>query len=62
MAIPFPYNRKASNYFIQFAKYQNQIHWDDWSFCKIVKNAMPARVSKELCYSKEDLSSFEGYK
>jgi len=26
MAISFPHNEKASNYFIQFAKYQNQIH------------------------------------
>jgi len=32
------------------------------TLCKVVKDAIPTRISKELCYSKEDLSSFEGYK
>jgi len=27
-----------------------------------VKDAIPTRISKELHYSQEDLSSFEGYK
>jgi len=29
VSIPFPQDGKAVNYFIQFAKYQNWIHWDD---------------------------------
>jgi len=62
ITIPFPHNRRAVNYFICFAKYQNQIRWDNRSLCKVVKDTILTRISKELCYSQEDLSSFEGYK
>ena len=31
VAIIFPNDGKAINYFIRFAKYQNRIHWDDHS-------------------------------
>jgi len=62
VAIPFPNEGKATDYFIRFAKYQNRIRWDDQSLRKVVKDAVPARISDELRYSKEDLSSFEGYK
>jgi len=62
VSIPFPHDGKATDYFIRFAKYQNRIHWEDRSLHKVVKDAIPARISKELRYSKEDLSSFEGYK
>jgi len=62
VAIPFPPDGKAVTYFIQFAKYQNRIWWDDHSLQKVVKDAILARISKELCFSKEDLSMFEGYK
>jgi len=40
VAIPFPNDGKAVNYFIQFAKYQNQIRWDDCSLRKVVKDAL----------------------
>ena len=62
VSIPFPYDRKATDYFICFAKYQNRIRWEDRSLCKVVKDTILARISEELCYSREDLSSFEGYK
>ena len=62
ITIPFPHNRKAANYFICFAKYQNQIRWNNRSFCKVVKDTISTRISKELRYSQEDLSSFEEYK
>jgi len=60
--IPFPPDGKAVTYFIQFAKYQNRICWGDCSLQKVVKDAIPPRISEELCYSKEDLSIFEGLK
>lgn len=31
VAIPFPNDGKAINYFIQFTKYQNHIQWDNRS-------------------------------
>jgi len=48
VSIPFPHNRKAINYFIQFAKYQNHIHWDDQALQKIVKDAISSRIKDEL--------------
>ena len=62
MAILFPNERKAVNYFICFAKYQNYIRWDDCSLWKVVKNALPARIRDELHFSYKDLSLFEGLK
>ena len=62
VAIPFLPDGKAVTYFIQFAKYQNRIQWDDRSLWKVVKDTILARISKELCFSKEDLSTFEEYK
>jgi len=62
VSIPFPHDRKATDYFICFAKYQNRICWENRSLRKVVKGAIPARISEELHYSREDLSSFEGYK
>jgi len=62
VAISFPSDGKAMIYFIQFAKYQNRIRWDDCSLWKIVKDVIPTRISKELCFSKKDLSTFKGYK
>jgi len=62
IAIPFPLDGKAVNYFIQFAKYQNRIRWGDHSLRKVVKDTIPSRISEELRFSKEDLSTFEGYK
>jgi len=54
--------RKAVTYFIQFAKYQNRIHWGDRSLRKVVKDTIPVRISEELRYSKEDLFTFESLK
>jgi len=62
IAIPFLPDSKVVTYFIQFAKYKNRIWWNDRSLRKVVKNAIPARISEELCFSKEDLFTFEGYK
>jgi len=62
VAIPFPNDEKAVNYFIYFAKYQNRIRWDDCSLRKVVKDALPSRISDELRFSREDLSTFEGLK
>jgi len=62
VAIPFSYDGRATNYFIHFAKYQNQIWWDNRFLCKVVKDAIPIRISKEFHYSQEDLLSFEEYK
>jgi len=44
VAIRFPPNSKAVNYFIQFAKYQNRIRWDNYSLRKVVKNALPSCI------------------
>jgi len=60
--IHFSHNRKITDYSICFAKYQNWICWENRSLCKVVKDAIPARTSEELHYSREDLSLFEGYK
>jgi len=62
VSIPFPNDRRAVNYFIQFAKYQNRIHWDDHSLQKVVKNALFTYIRDELCFSHEDIFSFEGLK
>ena len=62
VAIPFPPDGKAVMYCIQFTKYQNRIRWGDCSLQKVIKDAIPPRISKELCYSKEDLSTFKGLK
>ena len=62
VAISFPNNGKAVNYFIQFAKYQNRIRWDDRSLQKVVKDALPTRICDELRFCHEDISSFEGLK
>jgi len=62
VVIPFPLDGKVVTYFIQFAKYQNRIRWGDCSLCKVVKDAIPARISKKLWYSKKDLSTFKGLK
>jgi len=62
IAIPFPHDGRATDYFICFAKYQNWIWWDDRSFCKVVKDTILIRISKELYYSQEDLLLFEEYK
>ena len=60
--ISFPSDSKAMTYFIQFTKYQNRIHWGDHSLWQVVKDAISSRINKELYYSKEDLSTFEGLK
>ena len=60
--IPFPHDGKAVNYFIQFAKYQNRIRWDDRSLRKLVKDTIPSRICDELCFTHEDVLSFEGFK
>ena len=44
VAIPFPNDSKTVNYFIQFAKFQNQIYWDDRALRKVVKDAIPDRI------------------
>jgi len=62
VAIPFLADEKAVNYFIHFAKYQNQIKWDDHSLQKVVKDALPPRISDELHFSRKDLFTFEGLK
>jgi len=62
VAIPFPNDGKAINYFIQFAKFQNRICWDDRALRKVVKDAIPNCVCNELRFSHEDVSMFEGLK
>jgi len=62
VAIPFPNDGKAVNYFIQFAKYQNQIRWDDCSLRKVVKDALSNWIRDELHFCHEDISTFEGLK
>jgi len=53
---------KTVSYFIQFAKYQNCIYWDDCSLRKVMKDAIPSYISEELHYTKEDLFTFKGFK
>jgi len=62
VAIPFSNDGKAVNYFIQFAKFQNRIHWDNRALRKVVKDAIPDRIRDELRFSHEDVSTFEGLK
>ena len=62
VAISFPNNGKAINYFIQFTKFQNQICWDDRALRKVVKNAIPDHICDELRFSHEDVLTFEGLK
>jgi len=52
IAIFFPNDGKV---FIQFAKFQNQICWDDRALKKIVKDVIPDHIH-------EDVSMFEGLK
>jgi len=62
IAISFPNDGKAINYFIQFAKFQNRIHWDNRALRKVVKDAIPNRICDELRFSHKDVSTFEGLK
>ena len=62
ISISFPNDGKAVNYFIQFAKYQNHIRWDDRSLRKVVKDVLPNRIREELRFSHEDVSTFKGLK
>jgi len=62
VAIPFPHDGKPTNYFIQFAKYQNRIRWDDCSLRKIVKDAILPRICDKLRFTHEELLSFKGFK
>ena len=62
VAISFPNEGKAVNYFICFVKYQNHIRWDDRFLQKVVKNVLPAHIWDKLRFSHEDLLSFEGLK
>ena len=62
VAISFPNDSKAINYFIQFAKFQNQIYWNNRALRKVVKDAIPDRIHNELRFSHEDISMFEGLK
>jgi len=62
VAILFSNNGKAVNYFIQFAKFQNRIHWDDRALRKVVKDAIPNCARNKLRFSHEDVSTFEGLK
>jgi hypothetical protein len=61
-SIPFPDDGKATKYFIEFAKYEKRIKWDDRALRKVVKDAIPPRITDDLRYSKEDTSTFEGYR
>ena len=62
VSIPFPNDGRAVNYFIQFAKYQNCIHWDDCSLQKVVKDTLPTHIRDELHFSHKNIFSFEGLK
>jgi len=44
VAIRFPPNSKAVNYFIQFTKYQNRIRWDNCSLRKVVQNTLSSHI------------------
>jgi Domain of unknown function (DUF4939) len=59
-SISFPDDGKATKYFIDFAKYQNRIKWDQRALRKVVKDAIPSRISDELRFSREDTSTFLG--
>jgi hypothetical protein len=60
VAIPFPHDGKAATYFIEFAKYQNRIEWNDRSLRKVVKDSIPSRITNELRFAREDTSTFQG--
>jgi len=60
--ILFPLDSKVAIYFIQFAKYQNWIYWGNCLLHKVIKNAIPTKISEKLHYTKKDLSTFEGLK
>ena len=62
IAIFFPNNGKAVNYFIQFTKFQNQICWDDRALRKVVKDTIPDCIHNELKFSHKDVLMFEGLK
>ena len=62
VAILFPVEDKAVNYFIQFTKYQNRIRWDDCSLYKVVKDALSSHIHDELCFCHKDISTFKGLK
>ena len=62
IAIPFLYDRKTVTYFIQFVKYKNRIRWEDCSLWKVIKNTILERISEELYFRKENISTFEGLK
>jgi len=62
VAILFPVEDKAVNYFIQFAKYQNRIRWDDCSLYKVVKDALSSHIHDELCFCHKDIFTFKGLK
>jgi len=62
VAITFPNEGRAVNYFIQFTKYQNCIWWDDCSLQKVVKDALPPYVRDKLRFSHEDVLFFKGLK
>lgn len=61
-SIAFPNDGKATQYFIDFARYQTRISWDERALRKVVKDAIPPRITDELRYSREDTSTFEGFK
>jgi len=62
MAIAFSNEGKAVNYFIQSAKYQNQICWDDCFLQKVVKDVLSSHMRDKLRFSHENMSFFEGLK
>jgi len=62
IAISFPNDGKAVNYFIQFAKFQNRICWDDRALRKVVKDTIPDHICDELRFSHKDVLTFEGLK
>ena len=62
VAIPFPNDGKAINYFIQFAKFQNRIRWDNRALRKVVKDVILDHVCDKLRFSHKDISTFEGLK
>jgi hypothetical protein len=60
--ITFPNHGKATTYFIEFAKYQNRIEWNDRSLRRAVKEAIPSRITDELRFAREDIATFEGFR
>jgi hypothetical protein len=61
-SIPFPEDGKATRYFIEFAKYESRVEWDQRALRKVIKEVIPSRITDELKYSREDTSTFEGFK